>query len=228
MHTLRHVHEAATAPDSAVQRSKLVVRWRNNCAEVLLHDVWIEAQGSIHIGKDNADLLKVLTHFMIDGLTLILSSHTCQELALGLGNTQAIKCIFNLSRNFFPCFTLFLYRLDVIENVVEVNSREVSAPGWHWTFLKKFQALEAELTHPIGFSVHLGDMINDFATQSSFRLKRVVFGYMEARTIVLLLHIEYLTHRLHSILYFLLILTCVLGFKCIIGFLVRIVKGWSS
>src|SRR5947199_5486105 len=170
MHALWHIHETTTAPDSAVQRSKLVIRWRNDCAKVLLHEVWIQAQSSIHISKDNANLLKIFTHFVIDGLALILSSHACQELTLGLGNTQAIKCIFNLNRNVFPCFTLFLYRLDVIENVVEVNSREVSAPGWHWTFLKEIQALEAELAHPIGLALHLGDLLNNFAVQSSFGL----------------------------------------------------------
>src|SRR6266699_1741783 len=200
MHTLRHVYEAATAPDSAVQRRELVVRRGNDRAEVLLHKVRIEAQSTVHIGKDNANLLKVFAYFVIDSLTLVLSGNACQELTLSLGNAQPIKRIFNLSRNVFPCFTLFLYRLDVIENVVEVNSRQVSAPGWHWTFLKEFQALEAKLAHPIGFAFHLGDLLNDFATQSSFGLERIVFGYMEPRTVRLLLHIEYLSHRMYSIL----------------------------
>src|SRR5215469_3467591 len=198
-HALRHIHETAAAPDSAVQRGKLVVRWRNDCPEVFLHEVGIQAQGRIHIGKDNAYLLKVFAHLVIDSLTLVLISHTCQELALGLGNAQAIKRIFNLSRNFVPRLTLLLYRLDVIVNVVEIDSREVCTPGRHWALLEKLQAPEAELAHPIGFTFHLGDLLDNPAAQPLFGLERIVFGNMEPGAICLLLHIEYLTHKIYSI-----------------------------
>src|SRR6266581_3633882 len=79
-HTLWYIDEAATTPDSAVKRRELVVRWRNDCAEVLFHEVWIQSQCRVHIGKDNTDLLKVFAHFVVYSLTLILSSHACQEL----------------------------------------------------------------------------------------------------------------------------------------------------
>src|SRR6266571_4545572 len=137
---------------------------------------------------------------MIDSLTLVLCRHACQVLLLSLRDTQAIKGVLNVCWDIVPGFPLFRNWLDIIENVVEVNAREISAPGGHGTFLKECQALEAERAHPSGFAFHLGDLLNDFATQSSFGLKRVVFSHMEPWTIRLLFQIEYLTHRLHSIL----------------------------
>src|SRR5258707_14132057 len=69
----------------------------------------------------------------------------------------------------------------------------------HWAFLEDFQAIQAQPAHPLLFAFHLGDLLNNFAAQSLFGLKRIVFGNMEPRAIRLLLHIEYLTHRIYSI-----------------------------
>jgi hypothetical protein len=40
----RHIDECSSRPDSCVQRGKLVVCGRNDCAEILAHQVWIVAQ----------------------------------------------------------------------------------------------------------------------------------------------------------------------------------------
>ena len=121
-YTLRHVDEAATAPDGAVQRGELIVRWGDDGAEMFFDEVGIQAQRGIHIGKDHAQLLKVFAHLVIDGLTLILGRHACQELALSLGNAQAVKGIFNFSGYVFPRFALLLHGLDIVIDIVEVNS----------------------------------------------------------------------------------------------------------
>src|SRR3989442_511536 len=83
-HPRRLGYEAAAAPNSAVQRCKFVVRWRNDRAEVLLHEVGIQAQSRVHVGKDNTQLLKIFTYLVVDSLTLVLGRHACQELTLGL------------------------------------------------------------------------------------------------------------------------------------------------
>src|SRR5205807_6249584 len=121
-HALRYIDEAATTPDGTIQRSEFVIgRW-NDGAKMFFHQVWIQAQSRVHIGEDHAQLLKVFAYLVINGFTLVLSGHTRQELALGLWNAQAIKRIFNLDRDVFPCLTLLLYRLDIVVNVVKINS----------------------------------------------------------------------------------------------------------
>src|SRR5579864_4470387 len=116
---------------------------------------------------------------MIDCLTLILCSHASQILTLRLRDTKAIKCILNLGRNIVPRLALLLYWLDIVIDIVKVNVRQISAPGWHRTFLEEIQALEAEVAHPTGFALHLGDLLNDLSCQPFFGLECIIFGYME-------------------------------------------------
>jgi len=98
---------------------------------------------------------------VIHSLTLVLSSHTCQVLLLSLRNTQAIKGVLDVCWDVVPGFTLLRDWLDIVVDIVEVNAREISALGWHRTFLKEIKALEAEFTHPSGFALHFGDLLND-------------------------------------------------------------------
>ena len=125
-YALRDVDEATTTPYSAVQRSELVVRWRNDRAKVLLHEVRVLAQCCIHVSEDDAQFLQVLTYFVVNCLAFVLCSHASQELALGLWNAQAIKGVFDLGRNLFPGLPLLLDWLDVVVDIVEVNPRQIT------------------------------------------------------------------------------------------------------
>src|SRR6266516_1557165 len=160
-HALWHIDKAATAPHRAVERGEFIIGWGNNGAEMLFDDVGIQAQGCVHIGKDHAELLKVFAHFVIDSLTLVLCRYPCQVLLLSLRNTQSIKGVLDVCWDVVPGFPLLRDWLDIVVDIVEVNAREISAPGWHGTFLKEIKALEAECTHPSGFAFHLGDLLND-------------------------------------------------------------------
>ena len=155
-------------------------------------------QSRVHISEDNAQFLQVFAHLVINRFALVLSCYASEEFALGLWDTQAIKCVFNLDRNFFPGLALLLDWLNVVIDIVEVNARQISAPGWHWTFHKMFQALEAELPHPTGFALHFGDLFNDLTVKSFLGLECIVFGYMESSAICLF-HSVCLTHKIHSI-----------------------------
>src|SRR6266568_1996803 len=193
------VDEAATTPHGAVQCRELVVRVRNDRAKVFFDNIRVQAQSCVHIGEDNAELLQVLTHFVVDGFTLVLRGYTGEELALSFWNTQAVKGIFNLERYVFPGLALLLDRLDVIKDIVEVYSRKVGAPGWHWALPKVFKALKAVFTHPTGFALHIGDLLNNLAGKSPLGLECIVFSYMESGTIGVLFHLICLTHSIHSI-----------------------------
>ena len=60
--------------------------------------------------------------------------------------------------------------------------------------LKKVPKLDAIfLSHAHGD--HFGDLLDNLTIQASLRLEYIVFGYVESRTILLLLHIKCLTHR---------------------------------
>jgi hypothetical protein len=137
---------------------------------------------------------------VIDGLTLVLRGHACQVLALGFGNAQAVECIFNLARHIFPGFALLLHRLNIVVDIVKVDAGKVGTPCRHRPLLKEIEAAQAELAHPVGLALHLGNLLDNLAVQPFFGLKRVVLGHKKARTIRLLLHIEYLTHCIYSIL----------------------------
>src|SRR5260370_37863795 len=69
-------------------------------------------------------------------------------------------------------------------------------PGWHGTFLKEVQALEAERAHPIGLALHFGDLLNDLRAQSSLGLEHIIFGHVKPGSICLLFRRIYLsTHQ---------------------------------
>src|SRR6202035_4399793 len=112
-HVLRHVDEAAAAPYRAVQRGELVVRGRNDGAEVLFNQVGIQAQGGIHVGEDYTDLLKVFAHLVINRFAFVLRGDTGQEFAFGLRDAQAIKGVFDFGGYVVPRPALLLHRLDI-------------------------------------------------------------------------------------------------------------------
>ena len=76
MHSLGNVDEAATAPDRAIERGKLVVVRRNDGGEVPAEEVFVLAQCSSGVHKNDALALQILAHFVVYDLAFILSSHT--------------------------------------------------------------------------------------------------------------------------------------------------------
>ena len=85
----------------------------------------------VRVHEDDAQLLEVLAHLVVDDLGLVLRAHTGQVLALGLGDAQLLEGVLDLVGQVIPGLAGLLGRLDVVVDVVEVDAAEVAAPGRH-------------------------------------------------------------------------------------------------
>src|SRR5690606_8105787 len=85
---------------------------------------------------------------------------------------------------------LLFRRPHVVVDVVEVDGRQVRAPGGHGLLEKRLQRLEAELPHPVGLALHRGDFLNKLAGKPLARLEYVLFRIAKAVT-VLLIDVDY-------------------------------------
>src|SRR6185312_8969422 len=117
-HALRHVDEAAAAPDRAVEGRELVVVRRDDRREILAEEVLVLAQGGIWIDEDDTLALQILAYLMVDHLRLILRANSSEVLALGLGNAQFLKGIFDILRQIFPGCPGLLRWLDIVIDIV--------------------------------------------------------------------------------------------------------------
>ena len=170
LHPRGYVDEASAAPNRAVERRELVVAVRDDRAEILAHDVRVLAQAGIHVEKDHALALKVLADAVIHDFGVVLGAHAGQELALGFGNAQAVERVLDVVRNVFPVARLTILRPDVVVDVVEVDARQIGAPGRHRLALELLQRLQPELEHPLGLVLLSGDLAHHVGAQAPRRL----------------------------------------------------------
>ena len=131
VHALGHVNEGATRPHCRIKRRKLVVRRRNNGAEVFLHQRLMLAQTLIHAQEDNALIFKMLLDVVVNHLRVILRPNASQKLLLRFWNSQALKSILYFRRDVFPVALAFVRRLDVIVNIVKVDLGQIATPLRH-------------------------------------------------------------------------------------------------
>src|SRR5690242_13107387 len=67
-HALRDVDEAATAPDGAVERGKLVVVRRDYRREILAEEVFVLAETSVRVNEDDALFFEIFSNLVVDDL----------------------------------------------------------------------------------------------------------------------------------------------------------------
>ena len=58
---------------------------------MLAHDVLVLAQARVHVEEHDALLLEVLADLVVDDLGLVLGADPGQEVALRLGNAEAVE-----------------------------------------------------------------------------------------------------------------------------------------
>ena len=115
--------------------------------------------------KMTPELLQVLAQRVVDDLGLVLRADAGQELALGLGDAQLLEGVLDVGRDLVPVLALLLARLDVVEDVVEVDAGQVAAPVGQRPLVEVLERLQAVLEHPLRFALHR----RDFATMSALR-----------------------------------------------------------
>ena len=179
-HALRHVDERPTRPDRAVQSRELVVRGRDDRAEVLLEELGVIAQRGVRVGEDDALLGELLVQGVVDDLRLVLSRDAGQELALGLGHAQPVVRGLDVRRQVLPARGLLVGRPQVIEDVLEVDHAEVCAPRRHRLLAEDLEGAKPELQHPLRLLLHPRDLLDDLWIQAALGLEDEVLGDGEA------------------------------------------------
>ncbi len=121
---LGDVDERAARPHRRVESRELVVGRRNRRCPVLLDQVLVLTQAVIHGEKDHALLLELFLHGVVDDLRVILRRNTGEELALGLGDAEAVEGVLDGLRHVVPGLALLFNRLEVVVDVVEIDRVE--------------------------------------------------------------------------------------------------------
>ena len=141
-----------------VEGRELVVVGGDHGAEVLAEDLRVLAEPGVAVGEQHPQLLQVAADGVVDHLGLVLGRDPAQELALGLGDPQAVEGPLDPLRDVVPGPALLLGRAHVVIDVVEVEPREVRPPGGHGPLQEVLQRLEPELQHPLRLPLAPGDV----------------------------------------------------------------------
>jgi hypothetical protein len=94
---------------------------------------------------------------VVDDLALVLRADAGQVLLLRLRDPELVPGVLDVRRQVLPGLGLLLGRPDVIEDVVEVDARDVAAPGRQRARHEVLERLEPELAHPLRLVLVLGD-----------------------------------------------------------------------
>ena len=163
----RDVDERATGPHRRVERSELVVAWRDDRAEVLLDQMGVLAQGGVHVAEQHALGLEVLAVAVIDDLGLVLGGDPGQVLALGFGDPELLVGAHHLFGELVPLVDLLTFGAQVVVDVLEVDVGHVDGePFGHRLAVEQLQALEPGIEHPFGLVLQRRDVAHDGLTQN--------------------------------------------------------------
>ncbi len=81
------------------------------------------------------------------------------------GNAEAVEGLFDFFGDFVPGAALLVGGAQVVEDVLEVEA-DVAAPVRHGLGVEDFERLEAELAHPVGLVLDVGNLMDDFGIQT--------------------------------------------------------------
>ena len=164
--TGRDVDKAATTPDSAVKRGKLIVRRGNHRAEVFFHQIGVFTQRGIGIEKDNTNLVEFFLHVVVDHFRIVLRTDTGEELPLGFGNAEPIEGLLDVVGHVIPAPLATIGGFDVVVDVVEVEFGQISAPFRHRFLLEYLVGFQAILAHPIRLALDVAHLVDNFWIQT--------------------------------------------------------------
>jgi hypothetical protein len=111
---------------------------------------------------------------VVDDLGLVLGADAGEELALGLGDPELVERALDVVGHVVPRARGLLRRADEVVDVVVVDlGQERRAPGRLRAAEEVLERLEAELAHPRGLVLELGDLLHERAGEALRRLERV-------------------------------------------------------
>lgn len=130
---------------------------------MLADDLFVLSDGLVHVTEDDALLLPLLLHVLVDDLRLVLGADAGERVLLGLRNAQLVEGVFDLVREFGPVVDTGAdvdVRPDVRDDLVDVDLAQVrlSGPvGRHRHLLELLERAQAPLQHPLRFVFVLRD-----------------------------------------------------------------------
>ena len=134
---------------------------RDQLHEVLAHHVGVFAlERAFHIGIDDALCGDLFLHIMVDQFGVVLRAHTGQRLALGLGYAQSVERVLYVLRHVLPVVFHIGLGANIGRDVIHVQPFDGRAPVGHAHLVIYLQRLQAELLHPDGVVLLLGQLID--------------------------------------------------------------------
>ena len=146
----------------------------------LRDDVLVLAQARVHVEEEHALLGQLLLQLVVDDLGLVLGADAGEVLLLGLGDPELVPGVLDVGREVFPGVGLVLGRLDVVEDVVEVDLGDVAAPRGQRARVEVVERLVPELAHPVRLVLVRGDRVDELVREPAAGLEEVVLGDVEA------------------------------------------------
>src|SRR5208282_5339081 len=99
-------------------------------------------------GENHSLSLQVLLEAVVYLLAFIDRPYACEELSLRLGDAELLESVPDLTGNVLPLLRGLLRRVGVVVEVLEMDWREVDAPGRHRSVHEVLQCPHPEILHP--------------------------------------------------------------------------------
>jgi hypothetical protein len=109
---------------------------------------------------------------VVDDLRLVLRADAGEVLLLRLRDAELVPGVQDVGRQILPRLRLLLGRLDVVEDVLEVDVVQVAAPLRQRTREEVVEALVPELAHPVRLVLVLGDRLDQLVREPRPDLKK--------------------------------------------------------
>ena len=126
---------------------------------MLADNVSVTQHRRFHIEIYDPLVGKIFLQAVIHHFGIILRADARQRGLLRFGNTEPVKGLLNLLRYLIPVGRHRLFvRNNVVNNLLNIQVGNISAPVRHRPFKKILQRLQSEVEHPLGFELASGNL----------------------------------------------------------------------
>ena len=161
VNSLGHVHEGSAGPDGGVQCRELVVTCRDDAGEVFLEDLGMFLEGGVRVEEDHTLPFQLLIDVVVDHFGFVLGRDPRHETSLlRLGDAEPVVGVLDVLGQVIPGLRLAFRGTDEVLDVVEVDLVQFRSPGRHRFLAEQSEGLEAQVPHPLGFALQLGDVLD--------------------------------------------------------------------
>ena len=179
-----HVHERSAGPDRAIEGSELVVLGRDDGREVLPEEIGVFLEPLVGAHEDDAYLRELLPHAVVDDFRVVLRADAGQELALRFRDSEPFEGLLDLVRDVVPGLLFALGWLAVVDDLVQVDLKEIAAPGRHRAGKEVLVGAKPEVEHPLRLVLDPADLLDRLASQAAFGLLEVLDVVVEAKLVL--------------------------------------------